>query len=174
MRSTFRAAALCAAIAAAAASAPVRAQTAPQGTRPAAARFEAMREAHERQRAQDLKTVLRLRPDQEPALAAFLQRQAPPPGGPPERDGPPDRALTTPQRLDDMARRDAEHARAREAHTERLRAFYAALDPQQRQVFDALQRMRSGGHGHGGPGGHEASPREGWGHRGFGGPPPMG
>lgn len=173
MRSTLRTALLCAVIAVGAAgSAPALAQPAPQRPHPDAARFQAMREAHEAQRAQDLKTVLRLRPDQEPALASFLQRRGPP-GPKPERpdlrrQGPPPETLTTPQRLDEMARREADHARARQERSEKVRAFYAALDPQQRQVFDALQRMQHGGHGHGGPG------RGGWGRRGFEGPPPRG
>lgn len=120
------------------------------------ARMQEMREAHERQRAADLRTVLRLRPDQEPALTAFLASHKRPEGAgkPP---GAPPAAMTTPQRLDEMARRDAEHEARQKAHADALRAFYAALSPDQRQVFDALQRMR-GGHGHGG-----------FGHHGFGG-----
>ena len=62
-----------------------------------------------------------------------------------------------------MARREAEHAAMQQKHAEALRAFYAALSPEQRQVFDALQRMHGGGHEHGGQG------HGGWGHHGFGG-----
>jgi protein CpxP len=127
------------------------------------ARMREMGEAHERQRAVDLRTVLRLRPDQEPALTAFLASHKRPEGAgkpPSEHRGPPGAppmALTTPQRLDEMARRGAEHEARQKAHGDALRAFYAALSPDQRQVFDALQRMQ-GGHEHGG-----------WGHHGFGG-----
>lgn len=175
MRSTIRTAVLSAVLAAAAAaSAPSWAQAEPHGQRPDAAqfhaKFQAMREAHERQRAQDLKTILRLRPDQEPALTAFLQRPTPPQHG--ERRGPPPEAATTPQRLDEMARREAEHAQAGQRHAERIRAFYAALDVQQRQVFDALMRVQRGGHGRGGRG-HGEGPG-GWGGRGFDGPPQRG
>ena len=54
----------------------------------------------------------------------------------------------------------------RQKHVEALRAFYAALSPEQRQVFDALQRVEGPGPG-GGPGfGHH-----GFGGPGFGGPP---
>ena len=115
-----------------------------------------MREAHERQRAQDLRTILRLRPDQEPALTAFLQSHDRPPGAM-KRRGPPGEAapMTTPQQLDEMARREADHAAMQRRHAEALRAFYAALSPEQRQVFDALQRVEHGGRG-------------GWGHGGFG------
>ncbi|HXA38112.1 MAG TPA: Spy/CpxP family protein refolding chaperone [Phenylobacterium sp.] len=134
------------------------------------ARMRQMREAHERQRAADLRTILRLRPDQEPALAAFLQSHERPggPGEPGERRGPPGEAptamaMTTPQRLDEMARRDAQREALHNRRAEALRTFYAALSPEQRQVFDALQRMH-GGHEHGG-----------FGRRGFAGPHgPMG
>src|SRR6478752_1484068 len=102
---------------------------------------QAMREAHERQHLQDLKTVLRLRPDQEPALAAFLQARRPPLE---DRRGPPpqDPGMTTPQRLDDMARRDAERTAEGKRRADALRTFYAALSPEQRQVFDALTRLQ--------------------------------
>jgi Spy/CpxP family protein refolding chaperone len=133
------------------------------------AQFQAMHEAREKQHAQDLRTILRLRPDQEAALTAYLQSHKRPEGpamggrrGPP--GGPANGAMrgpmTTPQRLDEMARREAEHTAMRQKHAEALRAFYAALSPEQRQVFDALQRMHGGGHGDGG-----------WGHRGMGGGP---
>jgi periplasmic protein CpxP/Spy len=136
------------------------------------AQFQAMHEAREKQHAQDLRTILRLRPDQETALTAYLQshkrpegppmggRRAPPggPNGGPANGAMPG-AMTTPQRLDEMARREAAHAAMQQKHAEALRAFYAALSPEQRQVFDALQRMH-GGHEHGG-----------WGHHGMGGRP---
>ena len=139
------------------------------------ARMEAMRQAHEQQRAQDLKTILRLRPDQEPALTAFLASHRPPDGmngGPDGHRGPPGHpqggppgagmtAMTTPQRLDMDARREAEISARRQKHVEALRTFYAALSPDQHQVFDALQRVEGHGHGDG---------RHGFGHRGFGGP----
>ncbi|WP_372781120.1 Spy/CpxP family protein refolding chaperone [Phenylobacterium sp.] len=131
-------------------------RSAPHPPRP---EFQAMREAHERQRAQDLRTILRLRSDQEPALTAFLQSHKPP-MPPAERRAPPGAVLTTPQRLDEDARREAEHAQMRQGHTDAVRAFYAALSPDQRPVFDALTRVEGRGRGHGG-----------WGHgHGFGGP----
>ncbi|MGZ6014553.1 MAG: Spy/CpxP family protein refolding chaperone, partial [Phenylobacterium sp.] len=117
------------------------------------------REAHEKQRAQDLRTILRLRPDQEGALTAYLQSHKRPDGpmaG--ERRGPPGgpgmaAPMTTPQRLDEMARRESQHAAMQQKHAEAVRAFYAALSPEQRQVFDALKRLHGGGE-HGGWGGH--------------------
>ena len=113
-----------------------------------------MREAHEQQRMADLRTVLRLRPDQEPALTAFLQARRPPKMD--GRRGPQEQAMTTPQRLDEMARRDAEHTAEGRRRADALRTFYAALSPDQRQVFDALTRLqgpRGPGGMHGGRGG---------------------
>jgi Spy/CpxP family protein refolding chaperone len=173
MKPSYRTAALCAAAAASVAvSCGARAQIEPHRPPP---EFQAMREAHERQRAQDLRTILRLRPDQEPVLTAFLQshRRSPPP----ERRGPPAAApprgpMTTPQRLDEMARREAEHAQARQRRADAIRAFYAALSPEQRPVFDALMRMHEGPHGPGGRGGHGFGGPDGP-HGGLpGGPPP--
>jgi hypothetical protein len=139
------------------------------------ARMQAMREAHERQRAQDLRTILRLRPDQEAALTAYLASHKRPDEGQGERHGPGRTSgqapgpMTTTQRLDMMARRESEHAAMQQRHAEALRAFYGALSPEQKQVFDALQRMHGGGRG--GMGGHGVG---GWGHHGFGGHGPMG
>ncbi|HEX5263685.1 MAG TPA: hypothetical protein VFW13_09170, partial [Phenylobacterium sp.] len=104
MRFTTRAAAVSMVLALASVAAPAAwAQAQPRGDRQAPPEIQAMREARERQRAQDLRTILRLRPDQEPALTAFLQSRKPRNGAPPDRRGPPPAALTTPQRLDEMA-----------------------------------------------------------------------
>jgi hypothetical protein len=187
MTSTIRYAALSALIAlgASAVSPAAWAQDDHRGARPAGdrpnadqmhARMQAMHEAHERQRAADLRTILRLRPDQEGALTAFLASHKPPMGGPngggkggehrgPRADGAAQAApMTTPQRLDEMSHREAEHAAMRQRHVDALKAFYAALSPDQKQVFDALQRLHGGGHG-----GHGGHGHGGWGHPGFGG-----
>jgi hypothetical protein len=125
--------------------------------------MKAMHEAMMKQRLEDLKTVLRLRPDQEAALQAFVESQHGGMGGPmiimrggpdgkgPDGKGPgmmaPPKAMTTPERLAEMAKRDdamtAEHKTSRDA----LAKFYAALSADQQKVFDALQRLH-------GPGGH--------------------
>ncbi len=108
------------------------------------ARHEAMR----RQHLEDLKTVLRLRPDQEPALAAFVVAHEP---RIVKRDLPdPAAAQTTPQRLEAMARHEAEMRARHEEMRQALAKFYAALSPEQQKVFDALQRLK-GPPGHGGP-----------------------
>ncbi|HZZ69982.1 MAG TPA: Spy/CpxP family protein refolding chaperone [Phenylobacterium sp.] len=180
MRPVIRRAALSAlaALAAASIAAPAAwAQDDHRGPRPTPdqmhARMQAMRESHERQRAQDLRTILRLRPDQEAALSAYLASHERPDKGPGERHEPgqvggqPMGPMTTTQQLDMMARRESEHAAMQQHHAEALRAFYGALSPEQKQVFDALQRLH-GGHGGGGHG------MGGWGHNGFGGHGPMG
>jgi hypothetical protein len=103
--------------------------------------MHAMHAAHEQQRRDDLRIILRLRPDQEPALAALMAAShppGPPPGG---HLAPMPQAMTTPERLDAMARREGEMAARRQQHLEAMRTFYAALDPEQRRVFDALERM---------------------------------
>ena len=70
--------------------------------------------------------------------------------------------MTTPQRLDAMARREAEHAAMQQKHAEALRAFYAALSPEQQRAFDALPpMMHHEGHKHWGEGhgpGHMGPP----------------
>ena len=108
---------------------------------PPTAEMRARHEAMRQQRLEDLKTILRLRPDQEPALAAFMEAHRPPVH---EFDGPPEpKALTTPQRLDEMARREAEMAARHERMRQALAKFYAALSPEQQKVFDALLRLHA-------------------------------
>ena len=132
------------------------------------ARLAQMHAAHVRRRADDLRIILRLRPNQEPALQALLHVERPSapmgeglnaPGAPPQ---------TTPQRLDEMARRQADRAQARGRRVAALKAFYAVLDPDQQRVFDAVQRLQHGGpdgarpgpHGPMGPGGPDAGRSE--------------
>lgn len=101
--------------------------------------FEQAMAERRAQEAQDLRTVLRLRSDQEAAFAAFqaaLVAPRPPLAGRPK-------ALTTPELLADMDRRAAEHEAGREKHVKAVRALYAALSPEQQQVFDAIQRLRA-------------------------------
>lgn len=118
------------------------------------AKMKARHEAMQKQHLDDLRTVLRLRPDQEPALAAFVAAHRPPPGGPMMGrmgpDGDDDAALTTPQRLERQAKREAEMDARRTQQREALAKFYAALSPDQQKVFDAMQRLKGP---HGGPGG---------------------
>lgn len=111
----------------------------PEPPRPASAEMDARRAEVRTQHAEDLKTLLRLRPDQEAALAAFVAAMEPPPG-PPERSGPPALARSTPDHLQRMARLDAE----RNARRDAIARFYAALSPEQQKAFDAVGRLAHG------------------------------
>jgi protein CpxP len=137
-------------------------------------------EAHRAAMAQDLRTVLKLRPDQEAAFAAFQASMAPPPRD--ERmkhDHAAMETLTTPQKLDMMQARMTEHLARMQKHIQAVKTFYAALSPEQQHVFDALARMHGmhgggfGGH-EGGHGGHGGWGRGDMGGRGEGPPPPPG
>jgi len=121
--------------------------------------------------AERLRAILQLRPDQEPALHAFVGAMQPSPEQMQRREAERGEGaeLTTPQRLDRMqarmADRQAEFARRADA----VRRFYAQLSPSQQKAFDALPMGHGGLGGHGGRfGGHDRGP-------GFGPkPPPMG
>jgi protein CpxP len=135
----------------------------------------AMRQHWQEKRASHLKALhdaLNIRPNQESAFAAFAAAMSPPPGAG-GRDGhKADRsataqALTTPQRLDQMAQRmDARTTRMKQAFERRAaatKALYAALNPDQQHTMDALHHLMGhdgmrrggrgehGGHGAGGP-----------------------
>ena len=117
---------------------------------PPSEEMKARHEAMKKQHLEDLKTVLRLRPDQEAALAAFTAAHEP------QRfemklDG---KAQTTPERLDQMAKREETMRAARDKHRQALAKFYAALSPDQQKVFDALHRLQGHGGGHGPMMGH--------------------
>lgn len=112
------------------------------------------------QRAQRLRDTLQLRPDQEPALRAFLAASTRQPDAQRAR---PDRAarqaMTTPQRLDQMEQRMGERqARFRQV-AEATRRFYAQLTPTQQKAFDAQHQGRGGGGRMGGRRGHDGHMR---------------
>lgn len=110
------------------------------------AEMMARHEAMEKQHLEDMKIILRLRPDQEPALAAFMEAHKPQIH---EFKGPPEsKTLTTPQRLDEMAKHEAEMTAQHERMRQALAKFYASLSPDQQKVFDALHRLQGA---HGGP-----------------------
>jgi hypothetical protein len=126
------------------------------------ARHEAMMKQH----VEDLKILLRLRPDQETALNALIAAHHPPGDRGLRREDRDDGPMTTPERLERMQQREAEMAARQAQRREALTKFYAALSPDQQRVFDALQRLQ--GHG----GGRDGGPRM-MRHR-FGGPMPDG
>jgi len=120
--------------------------------------------AMEEAKARDLHIALNIRPDQEAAWQAFGAAMHPHMDG--ERhEGRPDAAamasMTTPQGLDMMEAKMAEHLAAFHRRNEAIKQFYAALSPEQQKVFDALARlhhremgggMMHGMHGHHGGG----------------------
>lgn len=124
-----------------------------------AAEMKAHHEAMQKQHLEDLRTILRLRPDQEPALAAFVEAHKPRTFE--VRKSAPAAAQTTPQRLEQMAKHEAKMSEHQEQMRQALTKFYAALTPEQQKVFDALHRLKGpqmgrrmmmhDGHGDGGP-----------------------
>lgn len=117
----------------------------------------------------DLKSKLKIGASQEAAWSAYTAASQPP-GPPPQgRDPKAARAefdkLTTPQRLDRMQARQAEHAALFAKRAESTRTFYTALTPEQQKTFDA-ESLRHGPRGEHGPRG----PRGHGGHGGHGGP----
>jgi hypothetical protein len=116
--------------------------------------------------ADKLRVALQLRPDQEPALKALISAMAPPEGMARGRMGEGHAkmaAMTTPERLDHMKARMAQHEARFEQHSAAVKKFYAQLTPSQQKAFDAQSMEmgkhmgRGGGHkggGHMGPGGH--------------------
>ena len=145
------------------------AQTPPpkMGGMPDHAQMQARMGERRAQMDKDMHTILRLRPDQETAWRTFRDAVHPPGGHGMMALEPPAGAQTTPQRLDMMSKRSADHQDRRAKVAAATRTFYAALSPDQQAVFDALQRMRGPGkmgRHHGGP------PMMGHGMMGRGGP----
>lgn len=96
-------------------------------------------------RAQKLRDALQLKPNQEPALKAYLDARKPQM----RRERPDRQALqneTTPQRLDRQAARMAQMQQAFLQRAAATKTFYAALSPSQQKAFDTLQERR-GEHG---------------------------
>lgn len=88
-------------------------------------------------RAQRLRDVLQLRPDQDRALKAYVEATAPKPmviKKEEAKDGADPAPPTTLERLDHMAKA----ADAMKARAEATRAFYLALTPSQQKTFDVL------------------------------------
>jgi len=106
--------------------------------------------------AEHLRAVLQLRPEQEPALTAFVNAMKPDPAQMQQRRA--ERAesanLTTPQRLDRAQARMAERQQQFARRADATKRFYAQLSPAQQRAFDALHQGRGdfGGHGRGGHG----------------------
>ena len=104
----------------------------------------------------DLHTILRIRPDEEGAFQAFAANMAPR-GRERMQEAQGERNMTTPQLIDQMDAHKAAHDAEERQRGQAVKRFYAALSPEQQQVFDALHRLtvdhnggwRGHGHGHG-------------------------
>lgn len=124
--------------------------------------------------AERLRTVLQLRPDQEPALQRLMSAMKPP-GDLREkmRERHDEMArLTTPQRLDRMRAHMAERQAAFDQRAAAIKTFYAGLSPSQQKAFDAMGPMHGGRMG-GGHVGHGGMGRHGMDHGGPDGPGPQ-
>ena len=132
-------------------------------------RMERMQQ-HMAERQAQLKTELKLAPEQEAAWSAFVERTAPAPRMAKD-DTRPQRGdwskLTTPERLDNMQARHDERNQRMTQRIDATKRFYATLTTEQQKTFDSqsmrgFQRagMKGKGMGHHGKGhGH---------HRGMG------
>jgi hypothetical protein len=99
-------------------------------------------------RAERLRAVLQLRPDQEPALRTLVAAMQPTAEQRERREAERTemRNLPTPQRLDRMQARSAERQARFAQRAEAIKRFYAQLTPAQQRAFDALP-MEHGGRG---------------------------
>ncbi|MCR5873769.1 Spy/CpxP family protein refolding chaperone [Phenylobacterium sp. J426] len=101
-------------------------------------------------REQHLKDVLQLRPNQEPALKAFLAATQPEPG---RHDvvkfGKDDLDKSTAERLAQMEAKADEHHQAMKRRIAATRTFYAQLDEKQKKAFDAMPMLMMAGPGFG-------------------------
>ena len=95
----------------------------------------------------DLKARLKLTPAQEGAWTSFTSAMQ----APASWAQRPNRAemdkLTTPERIDRMRALKAQHDAEMTKREDAIKAFYAALTPEQQKVFDAEHRGRGGRHG---------------------------
>jgi len=95
--------------------------------------------------AEHLRTMLQLKPSQEPALTAYLAAVKPAHEHEhmvemsDHRD-----AKTTPQRLAEMEVQMAAHAAAMHGRIEATKRFYDQLEPSQKKVFDELPMLMIG------------------------------
>lgn len=106
-------------------------------------------------RAQRMRDVLQLTPQQEPALKTYLSSLQGPPREHRERPAAetPRKALTTPERLDRQIEMMTKRQQRFAERATATKAFYAQLSPSQKKAFDALNSGRKGHGFHGrGPG----------------------
>jgi hypothetical protein len=103
-------------------------------------------------REDHLRTMLQLRPNQEPALKAYLEAVGRGGGVRGDHVVHLDRrtgAQTTPERLAEMEAKLAEQQAAMRRRIDATKAFYGQLDDKQRKVFDSMPMLMFAGPGFG-------------------------
>jgi hypothetical protein len=100
-------------------------------------------EEHGRDRAEHLRNILQLRPNQEAALTAYLAASRPDHARMMRMDGE-GPAKTTPERLARMEQHLVQHEAQMRAQLDATRRFYDQLDPAQKRAFDELPLMIGG------------------------------
>lgn len=126
------------------------------------------------ERAGHLRDILQLRGDQEPALQAFISATAPPDKAPERTDPEALAKMTTPERLDWIGARMAEHQAMFQKRADAVKKFYAQLSPAQKKAFEAahlgdmgmgggmrFRMIHRGGPGMHGPGHHRGPGEDG-------------
>jgi hypothetical protein len=97
-------------------------------------------------RAEHLKTMLQLRPNQEAALKTYIEAINPGEHRMAKIEHKTGETTTTPQRLEQAEKRMAEHQAAMKKRNDATRTFYAQLDASQKKVFDTMPRGHGGQH----------------------------
>lgn len=106
-------------------------------------RDPAKMQAHMAKRMEQLKAKLKLTADQEGAWTTFTSAMQPK-GQPAERPNWKEiQGMTTPERIDKMRAMRAVHQAEMDKRADAVKAFYAALTPEQKKTFDA-QHLRQG------------------------------
>lgn len=96
---------------------------------------------HGGDRAERLATLLQIRPEQEPALKAYLEALKPQRDRVVKFERAAERTESTPERLARMEAQLAERQAAGKARIDATRAFYDQLDVRQKKVFDEMPMM---------------------------------
>ena len=108
---------------------------------------EHMAERHQRHLA-ELKTRLKLQPDQESAWKTFADAMQAPVQASPRPELAAMQRLTTPERIDQMQAHHAQREAEMKKRADATKAFYAGLNPEQKKTFDAeTAGHMAGGHG---------------------------
>lgn len=123
----------------------------PHGLRHDPAKFQA--KMAERQAA--LKSQLKITAEQEPAWNVYTASRLPLAGKGPRPDREALRSMTTPERIEQMRKHQAERQAEMDRRADATLRLYAALSPEQQKLFDARTGLHDGGgrpgHGPHGP-----------------------